>query len=182
MYLKIVPLRVKSCNFGNFFMRAGSLDYQPMLLHLYIKLGSCPRRWIYPEGQLPTTQIFVTWLPLPDAPDDECDGRHHCQLSALPNWVLVTVGCLMRKFSVHPIPRVRIVPSGMFRTRQGERDRVQSKNPAVAGLQDPRTPPERPCCNRAPSALAPCAMSAALCMLPSSLHSIVYYYNYISNL
>ena len=31
---------------------------------------------------------------------------------------------LMRKFTVHPIPRVRIVPSGMFRVRQGERDRV----------------------------------------------------------
>jgi len=33
-------------------------------------------------------------LLLPDAPDDEYDGRHHCQLSALPNWVLVTVGVL----------------------------------------------------------------------------------------
>jgi len=112
----------------------------------------------------------------------------HCQIGC---WSLLgysrsllrVVGhCLMRKFSVHPIPRVHIVPSGMFQTRQGERDRVQSKNPAVAGLRDPRTPSEHPCCNRVPSALAPHAMSAVPCMLPSSLHSIVYYYNYISNL
>ena len=27
-------------------------------------------------------------------PDDGCDGRHHCHLSALPNRVLVTVGVL----------------------------------------------------------------------------------------
>jgi len=47
--------------------------------------------------------------------------------------------CLIRIFSVHIIPRVWVIPSGMFRARQGGRDRVQLKNPAVAGLQDPRT-------------------------------------------
>ena len=30
-------------------------DWQPILLHLYIKIGCCPRRSIRPEGQLPTT-------------------------------------------------------------------------------------------------------------------------------
>ena len=42
--------------------------------------------------------------------------------------------CLMWKFSVHIVPTVCIVPSGMFRVLQGERDRAQSKIPAVAGL------------------------------------------------
>ena len=48
----------------------------------------------------------------------------------------------------------------MFRARQEERNRVQSKNPRVAGLRDPKTPPERPCCNQALSVLALRLMSA----------------------
>ena len=48
--------------------------YQPMLLHLYIKLGSCPPRSIHPDGQLPTTQIFGRCMLLLGAPDDACDG------------------------------------------------------------------------------------------------------------
>jgi len=42
--------------------------------------------------------------------------------------------------TVHPAPMVWINPSGMFWTRQGERDMVHSENPVVAGLQDPITP------------------------------------------
>jgi len=42
--------------------------------------------------------------------------------------------------TVHPAPRVWIVPSGMFSACQGERDRVHSENLVVAGLRDPKTP------------------------------------------
>ena len=42
--------------------------------------------------------------------------------------------------TVHPAPRVWIDPSGMFLAHQGERDRVHSENPVVAGLWDPKTP------------------------------------------
>ena len=42
--------------------------------------------------------------------------------------------------TVHPAPRVWIDPSGMFLARQGERDRVHSENPVVAGLRDPKNP------------------------------------------
>jgi len=98
-----------------------------------------------------------------------------CSLLGYSRSLLRVVGHrLMRKFSVHPIPRVHIVPSGMFRVRQGERDRVQSKNPVVAGLRDPRTPPERPCCNRAPSPWPRASRPPALCVLPSSLNSVVH--------
>ena len=98
-------------------------------------------------------------------PGDGCDGRHHRHLSAPPNWALATVGVLAltvaacratfdAELSIHIVPMVCIVPSGMFRVCQEEWNRVQSKNPRVAGLRDPKTPPERPCCNQALSVLA----------------------------
>ena len=67
---------------------------------------------------------------------------------------------LMQKLSVHIVPMVCIVPSAMFRVRQEEQNRVQSKNPILAGLRDPKTPPERPCCNQALSVLASRLVSA----------------------
>jgi len=67
---------------------------------------------------------------------------------------------LMQKLSVHIVPMVCIVPSAMFRVRQEERNRVQSKNPILAGLQDPKTPPEHPYCNQALSVLASRLVSA----------------------
>jgi len=77
--------------------------------------------------------------------------------------------CLMRKFSVHPVPRVHIVPSGMLRAHQGERDWVQSKNPAVAGLQDPRTLLSTCAVIERPVSWPHASRPPALRMLPSSL-------------
>jgi len=84
-------------------------------------------------------------------------GAGHC-------WALMLTlaARLMRKFSMHPVPRVCIVLSGMSWARQGEQDMAQSKNPVVAGLRDPRTPLERPCCNPAPGALALRVASACI--------------------
>jgi len=46
-------------------------------------MGNCPP----PNGRAK--------YPLCRVPVDGCDGRHHCQLSALPNRVLATVGVLV---------------------------------------------------------------------------------------
>jgi len=67
---------------------------------------------------------------------------------------------LMQKLSIHIVPIVCIVPSAMFWVRQEERNRVQSKNPILAGLWDPKTPSECPCCNQALSVLASRLVSA----------------------
>ena len=81
------------------------------------------------------------------------------KLGAFGGWSLLGAyahrcGPFDAKFQHISCSWVSIVPSGMSWARQGEQDMAQSKNPVVAGLQDPRTPSERPCCNRTPGALA----------------------------
>jgi len=110
----------------------------------YIQKGNCP------PPKFLSHDCFCRMRQMMNVMGGITASCQHCQIGC---WSLlgysrsllrVVRHRLMRKFSVHPIPRVHIVPSGMFRTRQGERDRVQSKNPAVAGLRDPRTPHKRP--------------------------------------